>query len=345
MRNLFTFCEITNKYILLLRFFCIFVVDSVINQAMRKFLGIVAITISLLSATRVEAKIAPEERVQLADPFILLHGETYYAYGTHHPRGIEFYTSTDLKKWHYGGVALHRDNSYGTKWFWAPEVYQIEGKFYMYYTAEKRICVATADSPTGPFKQVDNTPMLPNEHTIDNTLFIDDDGTPYLFYVHIKHGFHIKVAELERDYMTIKQNSIAHCIKPKQRWEQVEGRVNEGPSIIKHNGLYFMFYSGNGYKSHNYGIGCAIARNIRGPWRKLPENPIFQSPKELVGVGHGAPFYDKAGKLRYVFHAHNSKDKVHPRYMNITRMAIKRSGKEYYPVISSNYHTPKKAIK
>ena len=307
---------------------------------MRRFWQIMVAVTALFSVTRVEAKVASEERVQLADPFILLHNGTYYAYGTHSPRGIEFYTSTDLKKWYYGGLALHRDNSYGTKWFWAPEVYHIEGKFYMYYTAQERICVATADSPAGPFKQVDNTPMLPDDHAIDNTLFIDDDGTPHLFYVHIKNGFHIKVAELELDYMTIKRNTITHCIKPKQRWEQVGGKVNEGPSIVKHGGLYFMFYSGNGYKSHNYGIGCAVAHNIRGPWRKLPENPILQFPGELVGVGHGAPFYDKKGNMHYVFHAHNSRDKVHPRCMYITRMAIKRSGKEYYPVISSNYRTP-----
>ena len=306
---------------------------------MKRFLTISVILFSLFSIA--EARVAPDERVQLADPFILLHEGIYYAYGTHHPRGIEFYTSTNLKNWHYGGVALHRDDSYGTKWFWAPEVYHINGKFYMYYTAQERICVATSDSPKGPFKQKELQPMIPNEHAIDNTLFIDDDGTPYLFYVHIKNGFHIKVAELERDYMTIKPNTTTHCIKPTQRWERQEGKVNEGPSIIKHDGLYFMFYSGNGYTSHQYGIGCAVSRNIRGPWRKLPDNPILQLPGELVGSGHGAPFYDKAGRLHYVFHAHNSKEKVHPRCMYIANMAIKRSGKRYHPVINGNYRTPK----
>ena len=309
---------------------------------MRRFQSLIIAILATLTLSSAKAEqVAPEQRVQLADPFILLHEGTYYAYGTHNRNGIEYYTSNDLRKWHYGGIALHKNNSYGTKWFWAPEVYLIDRKFYMYYTAENRICVAIADSPIGPFKQVKKEPMLPNEHAIDNTLFIDDDGTPYLFYVHIKHGFHIKVAELERDYTTIKPNTTTHCIKPKQHWEQVEGKVNEGPSIIKHDGLYFMFYSGNGYTSHNYGIGCAIARNIRGPWRKLPENPILQFPGRLVGTGHGAPFYDKAGKLHYVFHAHNSNEKVHPRCMYITRMAIKRSGKEYYPVISSRYFVPK----
>ena len=311
---------------------------------MKRFQNIVIAIFALLALSSAKAEsVTPEQRVKLADPFILLHDGTYYAYGTHNRNGIEYYLSNDLKKWYYGGIALHKNDSYGTKWFWAPEVYHIDGKFYMYYTAEKRICVATADSPIGPFKQIEKTPMLPEDHTIDNTLFIDDDGTPYLFYVHIKHGFHIKMAELERDYMTIKQNTITHCIKPKQHWEQVQQKVNEGPSIIKHNGLYFMLYSGNGYISHHYGIGCAVARNIRGPWRKLPNNPIFQLPGELVGTGHGAPFYDKKGNMYYVFHAHNSKEKIHPRCMYITRMAIKRSGKEYHPVISSNYRTPQTA--
>ncbi len=310
---------------------------------MRRFIVYIVVAIvGLFAVASAEAHNSQEDRrIPLADPFILLDNGTYYAYGTHNRNGIEYYTSNDLRHWRYGGIALHKNDSYGTKWFWAPEVYNIGSKYYMYYTAEERICVATANSPKGPFKQVEKVSMLPNEHAIDNTLFIDDNGKPYLFYVHIKNGFHIKVAELEQDYITIKQNTITHCIKPKQRWEQVEGKVNEGPSVIKHDGTYFLLYSGNGYKSQKYGIGCATAKSIHGPWRKLAENPIFQFPKGLVGVGHGAPFFDKAGKLHYVFHAHNSKDKVHPRHMYITRMAIKRSGKEYLPVINHKFLTPK----
>lgn len=297
---------------------------------------------ALVSSSAAMGAVLPEQRVKLADPFILLHEGTYYAYGTHNPHGIEFYTSTDLKKWHYGGIALHKRDSYGKKWFWAPEVYYLNGRFYMYYTAEQRICVATSDSPAGPFKQSEKCPMTDEGHTIDNTLFIDDDGTPYLFYVRIKHGFQIVAAELESDFTTVKSNTTTHCIKPKQRWERMEGKVNEGPSIIKHKGLYYMLYSGNGYKSQNYGIGCAVARDIRGPWKKLPDNPIFQRPGDLVGTGHGAPFYDKKGRLHYVFHAHNNSEKVHPRYMCITRASFKGSQKRgYRPYISDNYFTPK----
>src|SRR5690554_5844402 len=121
--------------------------------------------------------------VRLADPFIMLHDDVYYAYGTNANDGIEVYTSDDLKEWKKASeLALHKDNSYGDRWFWAPEVYYVNGKFYMYYSAEEHICVAVADSPFGPFKQPVQKPMIEGEKTIDNSLFIDDDGKPYLFF-------------------------------------------------------------------------------------------------------------------------------------------------------------------
>lgn len=304
---------------------------------MKLFYRAAALLLALIAMVGAEAKsLSAERRIELADPFILLYKGTYYAYGTHGNRGIEFYFSNDLKSWHHGGIALDKRDSYGNKWFWAPEVYHINGKFYMYYTAEQRICVATADSPAGPFVQERHEPMITDTHAIDNTIFIDEDGTPYIFYVLIRNGFQIRVAELEKDMMTIKPNTASTCIRPKQRWERMEGKVNEGPSIFKRNGVYYMLYSGNGYTSQKYGIGCAIANNIRGPWRKLPDNPIFQFPRELVGVGHGAPFCDKRGRMHYVFHAHNSDEKVHPRCMYITRMSIKRDRVD----ISDQYFTP-----
>ena len=306
---------------------------------MRRVWQIAIAVMVLFSIARVEAQnTRNDKRIELADPFILLHNNTYYAYGTHSRNGIEVYTSKNLKEWSYNGLALNKEDSYGEKWFWAPEIYHINGKFYMYYTANKHICVATSDHPTGPFEQQDFAPILPDNNIIDNTIFIDDDGTPYMLYVVIYKGFTIYAAELESDFSTIKTGTATPCIRPKQRWERMEGKVNEGPSIIKHKGTYFLLYSGNGYKSHKYGIGYATSKSIKGPWKKSPDNPILQFPGELVGSGHGAPFYDKRGRLHYVFHAHYSKEKVHPRCMYITRMHIK--GDKLH--ISDRYFTPKR---
>ena len=121
----------------------------------------------ILSASS-ERLLPPERLVPLADPFILFHDNLYYAYGTGAANGIVVMTSHDLKRWRRvengrNGLALHKNDSYGEKWFWAPEVYHVNGTFYMYYSAEEHICVATSQSPLGPFKQKEKKPMLEGE--------------------------------------------------------------------------------------------------------------------------------------------------------------------------------------
>lgn len=309
---------------------------------MKRFRHIAIVALSLLSAVVAEAQNRyADSRVPLADPFILLDNGTYYAYGTRSRNGIVYYTSDDLRTWRYGGLALHKRDSYGERWFWAPEVHLVNGIYYMYYTAEERTCVAMAKSPRGPFVQDEQIPLINGYKNIDNTLFIDDDGTPYMFYVRVGRPFKICVAELERDLQSVKKECVAVCITPTQSWEKRQGRVNEGPSVVKHKGSYYMLYSGNGYKSQEYGVGYATAKNLTGPWRKSAQNPILQLPGDLVGVGHGAPFYDKRGQLHYVFHAHNSAEKIHPRCMYIARASFKKSRRGDKIVISNRYITPR----
>ena len=95
----------------------------------------------------------------------------------------DVFTSDDLVHWTPAGRALDQANSYGDHWFWAPEIYKVGDRYLMYYTAEEHVCVAEATSPTGPFKQAEHKPVFAwDERNIDNTLFIDDDGTPYMFF-------------------------------------------------------------------------------------------------------------------------------------------------------------------
>lgn len=279
--------------------------------------------------------------VPLGDPFILLNNGTYYAYGTNSDEGIEVYTSDDLQTWKYKGMALLKKDSWADRWFWAPEVYEVNGKFYMYYTADEHICVATSTSPAGPFVQEKKEPMLTDEKCIDNSLFIDDNGTPYLFFDRFNDGLNIWVAELEKDLITIKKETMHPCIHVSQSWEEVWPRVNEGPYVLKHNGMYYMTYSANSYESPFYGLGCATATDLMGTWTKYDENPLLQKPGDLVGVGHGAIFTDKAGKLRMVFHAHKDKSNIHPRAMYITDISFEKVNGTDRLRISNDYMTPK----
>lgn len=296
----------------------------------------------------------PESAVPLADPFILYDQGVYYAYGTGSDDGIPVLVSLDLKRWFYPEgredyLALDKQDSFGDRWFWAPEVYRIGDTYYMYYSADEHICVAEARSPLGPFVQKEKRPML-EERGIDNSLFIDGDGTPYLFWVRFRQGNEIWMARLEKDYKTVVPSTLRFCTRMWQKWERIWPAVNEGPFVVKHKDVYYLTYSANSYESPMYGIGCATARKITGPWRKYDDNPVLQSPDGLVGVGHHAIFRDRKGRLRVVFHSHYDEGHIHPRTMHVTGLEFRKQpgmsdklviGPDYFTPILDKEHSPK----
>ena len=260
----------------------------------------------------------------IADPYVLLYDGTYYAYGTSVGNGFEVYTSDDLETWkRSSALALSEKDSYGDHNFWAPEVYYVEKekKFYIFYSAEEHICVATSDSPYGPFVQDEQKPIR-EEGSIDTSVFFDDDGKAYLYFVRFNDGNVIWVAELNDDLKSIKEETLTQCFAAEEPWELILPKVLEGPSVIKLDGTYYLMYSGNGYTSQDYAVGYATSDSPFGPWKKYENNPILHKYKGLMGVGHGAPFVDKEGKMRYVFHAHKSNTEIHPRDAYFVDMSV-----------------------
>lgn len=284
--------------------------------------------IGCASSAKVESDFLP-----IADPYVLLYEGKYYAYGTGgtvHGEGFVCFSSEDLKTWKREGQALRADDSYGTWGFWAPEVYYIETqkKFYLFYSCEEHICVATADCPQGPFKQVVKKTIW-NEKSIDPSLFIDEDGTPYLYFVRFTNGNVIWVAEMKEDLMSIKEETLTQCIQVGESWELSQDKptkVAEGPSILKKDDVYYLVYSANHFESQNYGVGYATSNTPKGPWKKYEGNPILQRVDGLVGTGHGAPFCTKDGSWKYIFHAHWNGMKVQPRTSYIKDFVISDDG-------------------
>lgn len=264
-------------------------------------------------------------QVPLADPFIMLDGDTYYAYGTHSDNGIEVYTSSDLRSWTSKGLALNKRNTSETKWFWAPEVYRIGNDYYIHYSANEHLYVAKGSSPLGPFTQIGGNMMesvLGDEKCIDSSVLFDDDGKGYFYFVRFNDGNNIWVCELESDMITPKSGTLKKCINVTQPWEQKQARVCEGPNVIKHDGRYYLTYSANDYRSQDYAVGYATATSPLGPWTKYAGNPILHKVENLVGTGHHSLFSDKNGGLRMVFHAHHSLSEVQPRCMYIGSVAF-----------------------
>ena len=197
----------------------------------------------------------------------------------------------------------------------------------MFYSAEEHICVATSDSPAGPFRQEVKHPIW-EEKSIDTSLFIDDDGIPYLYFVRFTDGNVIWVAQMTDDLMKIKTETLSECIKAEEPWELLQAKVAEGHSVLKKNGTYYLIYSANHYQNKGYGVGYATSESPMGPWIKYSKNPLLQGVEAigLVGTGHGAPFQCKDGSWKYIFHAHWSKEKIHPRTSFFKNFAISNQG-------------------
>ena len=273
----------------------------------------------------VEADTEVEQIIYLADPTIFHHQGTYYLYGTvtrDANQGFLVYTSTDMKSWQgpqgvNEGYALRKEDVYGDKGFWAPQVFHHQNKFYLAYTANEQIAIAQSDSPLGPFIQTVKDSLSAPTKQIDPFVFVDEDGKKYLYHVRLTEGNRLFVAEMTDDFSAIKPETLQECITASKPWENTanaEWPVAEGPSILKHNGLYYFAYSANDFRNPDYAVGFAVSESPYGPWKKYAGNPIMsRAGMGINGTGHGDFVQDDQGNLYYVFHTHYAQSTVSPR--------------------------------
>lgn len=136
--------------------------------------------------------------IAFGDPYILAASDgKYYMYGTSGEKGFRVYSSENLSDWKNEGMVYEgaTPESWTVDCFWAPEVYERNGKYYLWYSANWknnptnelevfRIGVAVADKPTGPFKEMNGGPVFdPGYPVIDaNLLFDDENNKVYLYY-------------------------------------------------------------------------------------------------------------------------------------------------------------------
>ncbi|UPK67423.1 glycoside hydrolase family 43 protein [Chitinophaga filiformis] len=169
--------------------------------------------------------------VEFGDPYVLhVKGGKYYMYGTGGARnGFAAYSSADLVHWKEEGQVYYAANRNGwsdstAAWdgaYWAPEVYEYKGKFYMFYSAQWkdnphheeenfRIGVAVADKPIGPFIDIHKRPVFdPGYPVIDANVLFDKNGKMYLYYSRCcyKHPVESEVATWA------KQNGLYNSIE------------------------------------------------------------------------------------------------------------------------------------
>src|SRR5262249_23117244 len=136
---------------------------------------------------RPETYVNPVYPHSFPDPFVLKFRGEYFAYCTGYaPDGNVFgiLRSDDLINWHEVGSAMAPLNT-SPPFYWAPEVNYDNGTFYLYYSTGNEVLmeirVAVSNRPDGAFVDA-GVRLTREEFAIDAHIFVDDDGTRYLFY-------------------------------------------------------------------------------------------------------------------------------------------------------------------
>lgn len=270
---------------------------------------------------------------EAADPFVMRAGDgRYYLYCTSEDgSGFPVRSSENLTDWREDGMALRAaDSRWGVGCFWAPECYEIGGRYYLFYSADWRenpkgalenfrIGVAVADTPVGPFEDMADRPIFDPGYPIIDANVYADDGRFYLFYSrccyeHSVDGLEeswIYGVELRPDFSGVVGEPVL-LLRPEQEWEgrsaaQTGRRWNEGSFLMKQGGTYVMTYSGNFFAGPDYAVGYATAKHPLGPYAKAAENPILQRGGEITGTGHSCMLTGPEGEMMICYHGRTEK--------------------------------------
>jgi beta-xylosidase len=274
-----------------------------------------SLRVSLLLAPALAAAAVYENPVRsldLPDPSLIRTADGYWAAATSSEWAPHFplLFSRDLVNWELRGAVLPETPAWAKSSFWAPEISEYKGTYFVYYTARRHdgrlaVAVATAAKPEGPY--ADHGELVAQEMgSIDAMPFTDANGRRWLFWKEDgnsrKKPTLIFLQRLSDDGLRLEGERRA-ILTNDAPWE---GAVVEGPFVLRHGDFYYLFYSGAGCcgRGCNYGLGVARAKDLAGPWEKCPANPLLAGNATWLCPGHGSIAQAPDGRYWLLYHAY-----------------------------------------
>lgn len=252
------------------------------------------------------------------DPSIIRVGNGFWATATSSEWGPQFplLHSTDLVNWRLAGPVFPHRPAWAIGNFWAPEISEYKGKYFVYYAGRKRggplsVAVATAEQPQGPY--TDHGPIVSQpDGSIDPVPVVDEQKRRFLIWKEDGNSRKLPTIlwaqELSDDGLRL-EGEPKQILRNDAAWE---GAVVEGPFVVHRGTWFYLFYSGNGCcgRGCSYALGVARARTLLGPWEKNPANPILAGNEHWKCPGHGSIVEDGRGRYWLLYHAYSARDFV-----------------------------------
>lgn len=216
---------------------------------------------------------------------------------------------------------------------WAPELHEIDGKWYMYFAADNgnnvnhRMYVIenTSSSPVrGSWNLKGKITVPGDEWAIDGTV-LEYGGELYFLWSGSNAGRspqHIYIAKMSNPWTVVGER--VRIATPIHDWEKHNGAINEGPQVLFNaQGRLFVVYSASSFSSDNYALGLLSLREGGDPmvaedWSKQPQ-PVFSMRVEsgAFGPGHNGFFKSPDGSEDWIiYHARNLPNGGNTNYRN-----------------------------
>jgi xylan 1,4-beta-xylosidase len=250
------------------------------------------------------------------DPSVIRVGDDYWATATTSQWAPIFplLHSRDLVNWEQVGSVFETPPAWSSGSYWAPEIAQRGGRFFVYYTARRKagplcVAVATAARPEGPY--TDHGPLVCQDvGSIDGALIEDENGRPYLLWKEDGNSQKRPTpiwAQRLAPSGTALMGRRRELLRNEAPWE---AHLIEGPFVLRRGEWFYMFYSSDACcgRKCNYKLGVARSHALLGPWERHPRNPILAGNDDWKCPGHGSIVTTPDGRDFLLYHAYHPSD-------------------------------------
>jgi hypothetical protein len=268
---------------------------------------------------------------EAADPVCIVFQDDYYIFAS---KSGGYWWSPDFREWTFvkpTGIDIEK---------YAPSVFIIGDT--LYYTSSESGAIYKSTNPKGGAWTYINQPHEWN----DPWAFVDDDGKAYCYFGSSWNGT-INVVQLDPND---KFKAIGDAIplinsNSENNGFEVHGDNNEdgwpwteGPSMLKHNGKYYLLYATPGTEKRSYCDAYYVSDSPMGPFTFGDNSPVTKKSLGYVtGTGHGGLFYDKAGKLWTIVTVVISQKAFFERRLAVFPVEFDENGRLYANTVLGDY--------
>lgn len=303
---------------------------------MRRILSQAVLSLTAALCLNAQEYTIPQESIRVRDPFITVDRKQglYYLVTKGNTKGcvsLTAYESRDLEMWREVGNVYNGDKGWmkgvnpDTDHWWAPDTYLYRGRYYTIVTLtnQKEGCVNFCTLLRGGRKPADRyenvcadgkpVSLTPDgQQCLDGSLFVDDDGQPWLVYSLEWNGAEVQngvgetwAVRMSKKLKKRKGEPVRLFRASDSQWNKRKEEHNlvvDAPFLWKDGRTGQLVCYWSSFMDGVYAVGRAVSKTgkVEGPWVH-DEKPVY------VNGGHQMLFRDLEGRLRMSLH-HNNDD-------------------------------------